>query len=198
MSQITPLFSMPMYTAQLNLDSMPDLLSVEFNEFWDLSQSSDRKTLAQAGWRDIHTQIVACLSEFFHGYLRAAQGIELAVTDSWINRYTRGQAQPRHFHSNSVFSGVLMLCDHPSTISYYTPHRSNHRWDADQQNLWNSTSWSMPCTRGLLIITPSVLDHQTQSNQTDQPRWTMAFDTEIQGDLNWTRQRPDNLGNLQI
>jgi hypothetical protein len=177
---------------------MPDLASVEFNEFWDLNQSRDRKILARSEWAAIRTQVDHCLGEFFHHYLQAADNVNLAITDSWINRYDSAQAQPRHFHSNSVFSGVLMLCDHAAKINYYTPHRSNYRWAAVNQNIWNSTSWSMPTTRGLLIITPSTLDHQTDANSSGVTRWSMAFDTEILGDPNWVDSRPDSLGNLRI
>ena len=48
----------------------------------------------------------------------------------------------------------------------------------------------------LLIITPSVLDHQTQINQSDQTRWSMAFDTAIQGDTQWVRQVSETVGNM--
>lgn len=196
MSTITPLFSMPMYTEMLNCDSCPDWQSQEFSEFWDLSQSKNNHILDLPEWQDLRTQIDQCLREFFHSYLSAVNGVELVITQSWVNRYQQGQAQPRHFHSNSVFSGVVMLCDHPAALEFYSPHRSNHRWDIDQLNLWNSTSWRMPCERGLLIITPSVLDHQTQVNQSDQDRWSLAFDTEIRGDTQWVRQISETVSNL--
>ena len=187
---------MPMYTEMLNCDSCPDWQSQEFSEFWDLSQSKNNHILDLPEWQDLRTQIDQCLREFFHSYLSAVNGVELVITQSWVNRYQQGQAQPRHFHSNSVFSGVVMLCDHPAALEFYSPHRSNHRWDIDQLNLWNSTSWRMPCERGLLIITPSVLDHQTQVNQSDQDRWSLAFDTEIRGDTQWVRQISETVSNL--
>jgi len=196
MSKITPLFSMPMYTEILDLSQCPDHCSVEFNQFYDLSQSTDNHILDTEPWQPLRTQIDQCLRELFHSYLSAVEGVELIITQSWINRYEQGQSQPRHFHSNSVFSGVIMLCDHPSDLEFYSPHRSNHRWDIRELNIWNSHSWRMPCERGLLIITPSVLDHQTQINQSGQDRWSMAFDTEIQGDTQWVRQVSETLGNL--
>lgn len=196
MSQITPLFSMPMYTALLDLDSCPDHTLAEFTQFWDLSQSKNNHILDTPAWKPLRDQIDRCLQEFFHQHLSAVAGVDLVITQSWINRYEQGQAQPRHFHSNSVFSGVVMLCDHASAIEFYSPHRSNYRWDIDTLNLWNSASWRMPCARGLLIITPSVLDHQTQINQSDQTRWSMAFDTAIQGDTQWVRQVSETVGNM--
>ncbi len=196
MSQCTPLFSMPMYTERLDLSLIPNPSDVVFNEFWDLNQSENRQILELAEWQSLRSQIDRCLGDFFHGYLRASEGIELVITDSWINRYDQGQAQPRHFHSNSVFSGVVMLCDHVSAISYYTPHRSNYRWDTTDLNLWNSTEWRMPCEQGLLIITPSTLDHQTQVNQSGHTRWSLAFDTRIQGDPKWVRSESETLDNI--
>jgi uncharacterized protein (TIGR02466 family) len=180
----------------MDLAHCPDHAQTQFTEFWDLSQSANNHILDHESWRPLRDQINRCLSEFFHTYLSAVEGVELTITQSWINRYLQGQAQPRHFHSNSVFSGVVMLCDHPSSIEFYSPHRSNHRWDVHTLNLWNSHSWRMPCERGLLIITPSVLDHQTQINQSEQVRWSLAFDTEITGDTQWVRQISETVQGL--
>ena len=196
MSQITPLFSMPMYSHQLSLDNCPDYTATKFSEFYDLSQSQNHCILDLPEWQDLRSQIDQCLEEFFHQYLLADPAVSLAITDSWINRYAAGQAQPRHFHSNSVFSGVVMLCDHPSAITFYTPHRSNYKWAVTNNNLWNSGHWRMPCSQGLIIITPSTLDHETQINSTDQYRWSLAFDTQIEGDPRWRRQVDETVANI--
>ena len=185
-----------MYTAQLDLSGLPDPSGTSFKEFWDLSQSTNTHILDDPAWQSLNTQITANLNSFFHDHLRAVNTVNLKITLSWINRYQRGQQQPRHFHSNSVFSGVVMLCDHPSDLVFYTPHRSNYRWNVTDTNIWNSSSWRMPCARGLLIVTPSVLDHETHSNDYDLTRWSLAFDTELEGDLDWVRSVPETLNNL--
>ena len=108
----------------------------------------------------------------FHG--------EFTITQCWANKTTTNGSHHIHNHPNSMLSGIFYLNDS-------TPTRfiSPAVWDVPLIQSMNdeSTTSTVPSECGKLLIFPSTLLHGTDAHTTTEDRYSMSFNTFIQGVL---------------
>ncbi len=120
--------------------------------------------------------------------LRLKPENKLFITQSWANRALPGQFHPKHKHPNSVLSGVFFVSgtagDELPPIRF---HRQNDllplELEFEELNDFNGgVRWFEP-VKGLLVVFPSVLEHDVGINETASQRITLSFNTFISGPL---------------
>ena len=108
------------------------------------------------------------------------------LTHSWINHNPSGSYHNMHTHSNSIFSGVYYI-NHPSdtpNLNLYNPKRSFPlEILPSESNEVNCNMWELPVGCGDLVIFPSMLPHEVSKNHGNDDRYTLAFNTFIQGHI---------------
>ena len=113
----------------------------------------------------------------------------LYVTQSWslINHPNVGMHG--HSHSNSLISGSLYYTDLPAPASnmIFDRHRSYQQLqltpEREKQNIFNTPMNVVTPQRNDLILFSSGLQHFVETNQSSEPRYSIAFNTFIKGKL---------------
>ena len=123
--------------------------------------------------------------------LRLKDDNEIYLTQSWVNRADPGQHHPKHKHPNSIISGVLFLDDVPGQAALRF-HRMQELLSLDfefaELTDFNASCREFDPERGMLIIFPSLLEHDVETNRTDLPRRSLSFNTFVRGNVGGKRQ----------
>ena len=124
-------------------------------------------------------------------YANEVMGInqKLYVTQSWslINRPNVGMHG--HSHSNSIISGSLYYCDMPSPVAgmIFDKHRTYQqlelRPEVAKRNIYNTTMNIIVPKKGEMFLFSSGLQHVVEVNSSNEPRYSIAFNTFIKGQL---------------
>lgn len=114
-------------------------------------------------------------------------GQKLYVTQSWslINHPNVGMHG--HSHSNSIISGSLYYCELPEPVSgmIFDKHRTYQqielRPEDSKRNIFNTTMNIVTPKTGEVILFSSSLQHMVEANTSDQPRYSIAFNSFVKG-----------------
>ena len=105
---------------------------------------------------------------------------QLLVSQSWLNRSSKGNVHYNHSHSLSILSGILYLTEPAYTIFMF---------DSIYKNKYlfpNKDFREKHChsgKKGTLILFPSNLSHHVGPHLEDQPRITLSFNTWFKGSI---------------
>ena len=102
------------------------------------------------------------------------------ITTSWSTKTEMGEQGTPHNHSNNYYSGVYYFgeCD-PGTADleftglFHTP--TDFCFEAEEYNIYNSSSWNITPQKDMLILFPAYLVHRIGLHQSNNPRYSLAF-----------------------
>jgi len=124
-------------------------------------------------------------------YAQEVMGITqtLFVTQSWtlVNNPTVGMHG--HSHSNSSISGSLYFCELPKPVASMIFDRHNTYQqlqlnpEREKQNIFNTPLNIVTPEAGEIILFSSGLQHLVETNTSNEPRYSIAFNTFIKGKL---------------
>lgn len=124
-------------------------------------------------------------------YASKVMGISqrLYVTQSWSLVNQPGIGMHGHSHSNSVVSGSLYFCDLPTPVAsmMFDRHRTYQQLELgpekDKRNIFNTPVNVVTPKKGEVILFSSGLTHFVEQNGSNEPRYSIAFNTFIEGKL---------------
>ena len=182
---LIPLFSKPLYTGKLDVGNI-DLSNINWipNNFnWT---SEDMNVLEREEFKNIKDQLMFFLMDYFHGFMRVDLQTKISITESWLNKTEKGQMHHRHWHPNSVLSGVLYLSTEGDTgkIRFVNSQYNAFEFDTVEPSLYNSSSWALTPEVGKVAVFPSSLEHMVDLYEGDTPRISLAFNTFVNGKIN--------------
>ena len=104
---------------------------------------------------------------------------QLMITQSWVNKTTKGESHHEHGHPNSLVSGVWypVIHDKLPPIQFKTPMQRDVSLKVSKFNTFNGATFLLPLNKGELILFPSNLSHSVPSNQSDEERISLSFNT---------------------
>ena len=140
-------------------------------------KSKDTYLLDHEQFKNIKNFIYESLNKFTKNVFQSDQ--RLVVTQCWLNKNPKGSKHHEHVHPNSIISGVFYFRQDPKLppISFSKSIQSAIKLDPKKYNNLNSETFLLPCTDGELILFPSNLKHSVPTNQGDEPRISMSFNT---------------------
>ena len=195
--QIYPLFSTPVYVNNLGHFSQPDLKHLEYThltatgEPYNFLSSVDKNVLDRPELAHIRSLIQGEIDFCARELYAITRDAEFYITNSWVNIYGRGDQAGAHLHHNSLLSGVLYL-QVPDTgaggeIVFHKDLHSPNTFplaidpEVVSSNIYNCKMWGYrPKTHDICIF-PSYLSHSVQPNESDEGRWSLAFNVFIRG-----------------
>jgi uncharacterized protein (TIGR02466 family) len=195
--QIFPLFSTPVYANNLGDFPTPDLRHLEYThltpsgEAFNFLSSVDKNVLDRPDLVGIRALVQAEVDFYAHNLCGVTRDAEFYITNSWINIYGRGDQAGAHIHHNSLLSGVLYLqaTDAGGEIVFHRDGQSQFPFpsaidpEVTTYNIYNCKSWGyQPKTHDICIF-PSGLSHSVQPNQSDEARWSLAFNAFVRGEF---------------
>ncbi|NDD13605.1 MAG: hypothetical protein EB072_13405 [Betaproteobacteria bacterium] len=152
--------------------------------------SVDIDVLERESMRDLKAWIDACLETYFRQVMGAKQDAKIHITQSWSNYSAPGQWHHSHRHQNSWISGVYYVqCNPSDKIQFARDHYDQIRLIPEHWNIYNSPTWWIPVSAGLLLLFPSNLIHEVPQVEGDKVRISIAFNTWPSGTLGDSDQK---------
>ena len=120
-------------------------------------------------------------------YLReviGASGVELRVTQSWMNFNDYDTSHHTHIHVNSIVSGVVYLSPNPPPLILFRKQDGYPiRPMISKMTKYNSPSMKIDVQQWDIVLFPSQMPHGVDRNPTNQTRISLAFNTFYKGVL---------------
>jgi|TARA_R110002020_G_C16114971_1_gene759877 uncharacterized protein (TIGR02466 family) len=190
-SSVTSLFSIPLYETKLNREFTEKEMnfvraqknSIELNS--GNSSSKDNYILETQELNEIKRFVEICCQDYLDKVLCPSNGVQLYITQSWVNFTHKNQYHHKHEHPNSLISGVLYFdVDKDKDRIHFFDARYKFislEVQKDKFNLWNSPSWWIPVFIGKLVMFPSSLPHSVEKITGENTRISLSFNTFIKG-----------------
>jgi len=190
-------FPQPVYVCELTRD-----ITTEEYKFFSQAKSrshinignwvsDDEDILDSAEMADIKSSIMSAISEYSQKIAGYQSDMQLCITQSWLNWTTAGEFHHRHFHYNSLISGVLYI-DVDENLDSITFHRREHSQLQpiyQSFNQFNSPDYTIKIHRGMLVLFPSELSHSVEVKDGDNVRVSLAFNTFFRGTMGGARTK---------
>lgn len=111
---------------------------------------------------------------------------EIYITQSWVNNSSSNQYHPKHKHPNSVISGVMFFDeDDGKDLAPIRFHRTLEmfplNFSFDELNEFNASAREFDPASGMLMLFPSLLEHDVDKNMSDRMRVSISFNTYVRG-----------------
>lgn len=191
---VTPLFSMPVYHAELG---QPDPSVLDFCKSIDYVRYK-----ADNGWVSVNKYVLDApqlsglknlmlreMSIFLHQIISLSDEYEFYINNSWVQKISKGDWTHPHAHENSLISGVYyvnvyedsgdFLMEKPVTNLNLIP--SFLTFNFKEFNVLNSSSWKVKPKNGTLLIMGSHLVHSAGTNSNKKDRFCIPFNAYVRG-----------------
>jgi len=135
---------------------------------------------------DIKKVLTDSVNEYFKEIVNSDQGVELYITNSWINVTKNGESHQLHKHKNSILSAILYIdtCEEDK-VSFITEHDvfGNFSFTSNRITDWNANLWTIQAETDKLVMFPSTLSHRvnTRPNTCTGTRISLSFNTWVEG-----------------
>ena len=124
-----------------------------------------------------------CIAKYMHDVLHVTNH-EMVITQSWGNCTPNAHSHPKHYHLNSIISGVYYVKsgENAPPIVFDTIRQDPFpvRPESDPAlgtNEFMNDSYSFPASTGHLVIFPSTLHHYVPRNEGLEDRISISFNT---------------------
>jgi uncharacterized protein (TIGR02466 family) len=184
--ELIPLFSKPILRSTVKVDSL-DLSEIKWAKNYQNWISESQNILSLDPFKELAVEIGSRVADYFYGVMNVTLDTEIYITESWLNKTEKGQSHHRHWHPNSILSGVVNIAgevDKGGQLKLITSLYDTLEFEINQANLYNSKSWGFPPEPGNIVIFPSNVEHLVESYEGDSPRITLSFNTFVRGKIN--------------
>tara|TARA_B100000029_G_scaffold373871_1_gene368161 strand:+ start:1374 stop:1994 length:621 start_codon:yes stop_codon:yes gene_type:complete len=192
-NEIVPLFSTPIYKTDVNvgdLDAVLKTLPYELYPDGTGYTSKNVEILLSEPFKELKKEVDKHMNMYCFEFLKLT-GCRIRHSQSWVNLHKPGNFSPKHYHSNSCYSGGVYL-DVPEGsggLVFNASHTSptyitgTVKPPTSEGNLFNADRWGFDVKKGDLFIFPSHLQHETDVNKTDKNRYMVAFNYFLDGQI---------------
>jgi uncharacterized protein (TIGR02466 family) len=189
------LFGIPIYinTIKLKTRDIKYLMDLEYNR---IDQNNGYVTKNTYVFNDdclknIKKEILNHLNNFLFNDLKINKNIIFKMLNSWCTKHNKGDFSQIHVHNNSLISGVLYLKvnkDSGNLIFHKNSYWRNifpKSIDVifDDYNEVTSDYWYITPSLGTIVFFPSFLEHSVTKNDSDEDRYSCAFNFHVEGNF---------------
>lgn len=193
---VVPLFGIPVFNMKIGEPSQEEVDFVKTVSYERMNvkngwYSDDKYILEKPELSLLKNRIMKSLEFFVRDILHVRQGIDFYMTNSWSVRHDKGDWGQSHVHTNCLLSGVYYVqTDDKSGMIRF---RKDTNWtnlfpistdlEYDDFNTFNSRAWSFQPKVGQVFFFPSHLLHSIDDNESDNERFSIAFNFFARGKL---------------
>jgi uncharacterized protein (TIGR02466 family) len=201
--EMMPLFPTPVSKWKYNQDFSKETNFINDNLTKDLRKNTggnyatkDVRVLNYPELKNIKEFINNSLSEYFEKIICPVDNVKPYITLSWVNFTNKNQNHHKHWHGNSLLSGVFYINANKDIdkIVFHNETQSIISFKPSTFHSYNSKSWWIPVGSGDLILFPSHLLHSVDTVTTDETRISLSFNVFFKGELG----NEENLNLLNI
>lgn len=154
--------------------------------------SKDNKLLDKKQLINLKKDILIELEKYFFDVLKL-KDVNVRIENSWSVINKPGQQSHTHKHLNSFCSGILYLKkpinsgdlifhrDESISIDNISPRIA---MEFKEYNDFNCLHFTLPVQEGDLVLFPSLINHSTQVNKSNDDRLILAFNVFLDGTFN--------------
>ena len=188
MHSIAAIFSTPIFVNTINVLTEQDIDFARSLEYYGPNSggnltSSNLDILNHERFIKLKEEIKTNLKIYIDYVIAPTNNVSLRITQSWVNKNPKGTGHHKHNHSNSIVSGVYYLSLNPAPILFEQLLNTPFRINSDTSTPFNTESYVVNCSKNVLVLFPSHLQHYVNSNDSDSDRLSIAFNTFYTGDL---------------
>jgi uncharacterized protein (TIGR02466 family) len=184
---INNLFSTPVAGFELGRDlsevERKCLLNLEIRQNQGNDISVDNYILNKPELHFLTEFLNNSLQTYFNAIYAPKYDANLCITQSWVNYTKPGQFHHKHAHPNSFVSGVFYIQASKETdkLHFFKENYQQVKITSKDFNLYNSQSWWLAATTGVLYLFPSSLMHMVEQVTGEDTRISLSFNTFPKG-----------------
>lgn len=185
---IRPLFSVPFYISEIELDDnqVSLLFNSKFEKKGSLDLTVNKYLLNNKKFASTKEAISNHIDNYTKNVLQIKDNIKFTITNSWGVRCKPQDYSRIHSHGNSIFSGVVYF-NTDENSGFFKVHNSGinrtFTYNYADFNIFNSTSWSFTPKKGNIYLFPSYVTHEITKNNSNIERYSIAFNTFFSGEI---------------
>ena len=196
--QITPLFAIPLYRSsipEIDVITKKKLINFEYEVSEDNGlpithqETAERFILNRPEFSKLKKHVQDKIDHFLYEILEVERSLRWEITTSWVNRVPPGGYSSLHWHSNSLISGVVYIETNPNSGAICFHKDRGHqniftetiRIDFANQNNLNSETLGIKPMNNDILLFPSMLNHSVAPNESEQDRYSLAFNVFPRG-----------------
>lgn len=194
MAAAASLFGVPIYTSDvdpISAKSINYIVNLPFQKMQNGFISENVTLLDDPKCLEIRNKILNAFDDYVYNLLKITPETEFYLTTSWAVKFLPGGSAQAHTHTNSLFSGTLYLktaedtgqISFLSTQKYVNFSSPTISLEFTEQNIFNSSTWSITPTENQIIIFPSNLMHSVEINNSKDDRISVAFNLFVRGNF---------------
>jgi len=186
---VTPMFSTPIFHTNIG---EPDPISLAWiknleypHEASGHDHTDDKYILNRSQMKNLRSKLKSVTDYWIHDVLGVQDDIDYAIENSWVNRHRKGEMNTIHWHSNAVMSCVYYPQTPPNSGAiiwkrshmYYNLFHDTLRpeFKETHSNQFNTDVHIVEPKSGDLVMFPSQLEHVVTPSETDEERYSLAF-----------------------
>ena len=193
---VAPLFAVPVFNSEVEpvSQSVIDYIaSVDYERMNSKNgwYTEDKYLLNKPECKELKDKIMNELNFFIRNVLHVREGIDFEMTNSWGVKHDKGDWGQAHVHTNCLLSGVYYLSvdDRAGQIRFRKETGYTNLFpiavdiEFDEWNIFNSKVWSYQPKNNQVFFFPSNILHSIDDNESDQTRYSVAFNFFPKGKL---------------
>jgi len=202
-------FSIPIFESTILVSNIEEIKKDIYKKYVNYTEKKEGNyyTKYDLHEEDLYAELTKSLLEITQEIFDSYEYINIKprITGMWANVFGTGEAIHTHSHSNSMFSGVWYPDDAPKSemasvsncIRFIDPLRFKYFFmpQIKKQNQYNSGEILIKPKKGMCLIFPSWLEHNTMPNQNEtEKRFSISFNIFPEGNLGY----PNFLNHLKV
>ena len=186
---VTPMFSTPIFHTNIGA---PDPITLNWIKKLDYpheasghDHTEDKYILDRPQMKNLKAKLKSVTDYWIHEVLGVQDDLNYNITNSWINRHRKGEMNTIHWHSNAVMSCVYYPQTPPNSGAiiwkrshmYYNLFHDTLRpeFKDTHSNQFNTDIHVVEPVSGDLVMFPSQLEHVVPPSDSDEERYSLAF-----------------------
>lgn len=192
MPNIVPLFAVPVFQDDFNISSADkefcSTLDVELDTIGKFYLSNNPRVLNLPELAHLKASAQDAVDTYIRNVLNILEPVRLDITTSWYTKVTDRSIILNHFHTHSLFTGVIVLDASPGSrliLSMEAPPSVPKMFEFDygEYNIFNSKTWWLDLEPNKIYIFPSTINHHANLSEVDTSMNLIAFDTFVNGKM---------------
>lgn len=192
MATILPLFAVPLFIADLESKYDTDFLKdpslyermIADNGYYTLDKNILNHPRLASLKADLEQQV-----RNFTGFLKMIPEVEFYITSSWVVKHQKDDWGTKHYHANSIISGVYYFDVHPDSGDIIFENEQDNlfgktlKFRYHEPDFFNAVDWAITPANGTVVLFPSHLAHRIAPNYNNNDRYCIAFNVFVKGIL---------------
>jgi uncharacterized protein (TIGR02466 family) len=191
MSEIFTLFSKPLYLGEIEPITKKELNFIKKMEYERVfadngDYTKNKYVLNLPKLKRLKAEVENHIKIYTKDILHISDRQEFHITNSWIMRHSEGDWAQPHIHTNSLLSGILYLqvFEESGAIRFHNDFGifpTSLDIEYDRFNVLNSKTWGVMPKDNMILIFPSSIHHSVAPNDTQETRYSLAFNCFVRG-----------------